>query len=168
TNKLIMASIFLIAFHLVLIVSGSCGILTRHKVKSNSDEITKLKIEEGLVENTRLQFLEWHKVWMQESEFSTTYIQSDSAIVYQPGSGFSLTKGAILLTNVKQNESIYEDSIMGSQERSNELMQNMDYLKDDQYDNKSVETERQSFGRMNQIVIIGLAIIVLWVLYRIQ
>jgi len=103
----------------------SCGTLSKQKSKSSSSVHTELTSTENTSESSRLEFNEWQKVWMQQADYSTALIHSDSAIIYHPDEGILLTKGTLLLAKKRQMEALSETNISQNEEESAENSQNV-------------------------------------------
>jgi len=159
---------FIIGCLLLFMGNLSCGVMNKQKSVSSSETSSYIKSNGRMNEISSLQFSEWHKIWLQESEIFTTYITSDSVIVYQPGLGFQLNSGSVFLAKSKQGESRFEDSISGKHVKNSEISSQYQFLQEDEYDSKLIEKERHPSNVFSWFMVMSLAIIVLYAVYRLR
>ena len=159
---------FIIACLLLFMGNLSCGVMNKQRLTSSSESGIRIESDGRLNEISSVQFSEWHKIWLRESEVFTAFLYSDSAIAYQPGFGFQLNSGSVFLAKSKQGERMYMDSIFENQVQSNEIASKYEFLQEDQYESKLIEKERHPPNVFSWFMVMLLTISVLYAFYRLR
>jgi len=143
----------------------SCGTLNKQKSKSSSTFHTELTSTESTSESSRLEFNEWQKVWMQQADYSTALMHSDSAIIYHPGEGIQLTKGTLLLASKSQKEALSESSSFQNEEESAESSQKVQ--KQNQEKSSSVLSNKEKKSKGNLMWVGIIVLIIIWLVSKV-
>src|SRR5690606_5288257 len=80
----------------------SCATLHKKQSLQQSAQTAEITSLESQDSHLSLEASQWLQSWIEQLHYSTTLIHSDSIISYQPNGGFQLSKGSIILSELKQ------------------------------------------------------------------
>ena len=79
---------------------SSCGTLSKQVSKDQSSIRSESALEEHKAESSIRNDERWLESWMQQLQYTSVAIYSDSIIRYQPGQGFAIDRGHLIFTQL--------------------------------------------------------------------
>lgn len=97
--------LILLILYIGLLLS-SCGTLSKQVFKDQSSIRSESALEEHKAESSSRNDQRWLDSWMQQLQYTSAFIYSDSVIRYQPDQGLAIDRGHLIFTqlsNLQEN-----------------------------------------------------------------
>jgi len=120
----------------------SCTTLHKKQSLQQSAQTTESLSLENQDSNISRETSQWLQSWMEQLHYSNTLIHSDSAITYQPNGGFQLSKGTIILSELKQQTASNQETLSSKEQESNHSHQQQEFNAHQEQINKQYDKER--------------------------
>lgn len=120
----------------------SCSTISKQRSAQKNTNTSESQLTETRQHQLDSQASQWLQSWLQQLQFSTTLIHSDSTISYLPNGGFQLSRGSIILTEASQQSSFNQESKSSEKQEGSYLNQQSTSSQKEQQSNKQSEKER--------------------------
>jgi len=146
----------LLTLIIISLLFFSCGALHKKQSLQQSLKTTESLSLENQDSHISSETSQWLQSWIEQLHYSNTLIHSDSTITYQSNGGFQLSKGTILLSELKQQKATSQESISSEEQESSHSHQQQEFNVNQEQIIKQHEKKRSPSIPLIWLIIISL------------
>jgi len=146
----------LLTLIIISLLFFSCGALHKKQSLQQSLKTTESLSLENQDSHISSETSQWLQSWIEQLHYSNTLIHSDSTITYQPNSGFQLSKGTIILSELRQQTASNQETLSSKEQENSHSHQQQEFSAHQEEIIKQHEKERSPPISLIWLIIISL------------